>query len=163
MWIQILFPLLVVAAAALLIRALVVERLAVETRARTVVERVALATAVALALLPSLVLFIVPIYAGYTEHVTESGGLIGASTAGSTLVQANGLRAVLPLVLPLVLTVTPLVLRASRFRRSITRVAAVLLTVFVVLGSFSIGLLYLPSAVALWVAAWGARLAARTA
>ena len=163
MWIQFLFPFLIVAAAVLLIRALVIKRRPAEVRAPTVRERVALATAVALALLPSLVLLVVPVYAGFADRVSADGVHMGTSAARSTLVETIGLWALLPLVLPFAITATPLAVRASRHGRSTTRVAAVLLTVFVVLGSFSIGLLYLPSAVALWVAALGARPGERTA
>ena len=163
MWIQFLFSLLIVTAAALLIRALVIERRVIEARALTVLEHIALATAVALALLPSLALIVVPVYTGFAERVAENGGHVGTSAASGTLMETNGPWALLPVVLPFAITAMPLTVRASRHRRSITRVAAVLLTVFVVQGSFSIGLLYLPSAVALWVAALGARPGERTA
>jgi uncharacterized membrane protein YeiH len=120
--------------------------------------RVAAATAVALAVLASLVLLVVPIYAGYSESATsQGGGLLRVPTGGSTLVQVNSPSAVLTLGLPLMLVVAPILLGRSRFRRSVTYLAAVFLTVFVVLGSFSIGLLYAPAAIALWVTSRGRR------
>lgn len=114
--------------------------------------------AVALALLPSLVLLVAPTYAGYSEYATSHGDeLLRARTGGSTLVQGNGRWAVLTLCLPLILAIAPILLERPPFRRGATHVATVFLTVFVVLGSFSIGLLYAPAAIALWVASLGGR------
>ena len=155
MWIQFVFPLLVVAAAGLLVRAIVIGREAVSAEFHTVRERIALRAAFALALIPSAVLLVVPVYAALTESETTSSGSPASSMSRGTLIQANGLWVLAVLFLPVVLTAAGLAARASTQRRSVIRAGALLLTAFVVLAGFSVGLLYLPSAVALWVAAIG--------
>lgn len=57
------------------------------------------------------------------------------------------------LAVPVVIAFLPLVL--PRWQREVSRVAAVLMTGFVVLGAWTVGLAYAPSAFFLAYAAWG--------
>lgn len=69
--------------------------------------------------------------------------------AKSTLLEVNGLRAVLPLLFPVVVALLPLLIP----RRRIRILAAVLLFGFSVVAAMSIGLFYLPAAITMLIAA----------
>ena len=79
------------------------------------------------------VLVVLPFYTGSVNSQMKS----------ATLIEVNGARAILPLMVPIALTVLPLIFPA----RWVWTVGAILLTVFVLLGAFSIGLFYAPAAV----------------
>ena len=153
MWIQLLFPLILACAAGLLFYAVWAGRRqgaeAIASRGRF-----ALRTAFALALIPSLLLLVVPVYSGLSERATASGGTGTVSEIRGTLIQSEGIWVLVVLLLPIALTAAGLAARAAPQRRTVIRIGAALLTVFVVLGSFTVGLLYLPAAVALWIAAF---------
>jgi hypothetical protein len=153
MWIQLLFPLVLIAAVGLLLRGIVIGRQPNGAEVPSVRERVALRVAFLLALAPALLLLVVPTYSGLSESASASGGAPVTTTMRGTLLQANGLWALVPLSLPVVLTAAGLAARSSAQRRSVIRTAAALLTVFVVLGALSVGPVYLPAAAALWIAA----------
>jgi hypothetical protein len=66
-----------------------------------------------------------------------------------TLIDANGAWVLIPVLLPVLVAAVPCV-----FRRWVTRViSAVVLGVFVLISGFTIGLCYLPAAIAMVVAA----------
>ena len=87
-----------------------------------------------LALASSALLLILPVYSG-------SGG-------NATLLQVNGSRVFIPLAIPVVVSLLPILSR----RRGVCVGAAIVLCAFCVVGGFSIGLFYVPSAVAMIVA-----------
>jgi hypothetical protein len=112
------------------------------------------------AVVVSAALLFVP---AYTE---ESSTIVSPSTEGviskivvshPTLIQVNGVRALLTLAVPVLIAGLPLLFRRSRWRALLEASAAALLTALTVIAGFSIGLFYLPSAVAMLVAALLAR------
>ena len=82
----------------------------------------------------------------------SSSGAVTSSSDSATLIAENGAWVILLLCVPVALAVLGLV-GAARRRRALVWVPAAVLLVFVLLGGFSIGLLYLPAALALLVAA----------
>ena len=116
---------------------------------------ISIVVAHALAWIVALGLVFGPVYQGMSVTAVAPGDIAGEPIkTTATLIDVNGLR-VLPLLLaPVVMTALALlaVLRtdAGQTRRKVlVWVLAVLLLGFCVLGSFSIGLFYLPSALAL--------------
>jgi hypothetical protein len=126
-------------------------------------ERLAVGVALVLGLAATLWLVLVPSYAWRSESQTAGGFSSGSATGVGTLLEANGLSALIPLLVPIALVVAPVVGRRAAARRAITRASAVLLTAFVVVASFSIGLTFLPAAIGLWVAVPGVPSTARPA
>ncbi len=123
-------------------------------------EIAAASTSFATALVVSVALLLVPVYAGSTQSKTfpSTGGVISSSVGfRGTLFQVNGERILPLLAAPVVTAVLPLLFRRSRGRAVLEASAATLLAAFTVIGGFSIGLLYLPSAGAMLVAALLAR------
>ena len=107
----------------------------------------------------ALWLVVGPVYQGVSETaVTPAGVASESSRVTATLIELNG-WSVLPLLLvPVVLTALALMsVRTTRVRLAMRRVlswvSAVLLLGFCAVGIFSIGLFYLPAAIALVVSA----------
>lgn len=121
----------------------------------------------ALAALASVAFVFLPVIGGQ-EHSggpsTESGRVtIGpsgtptaqtddGSTSGSTLPERQGLRVAGVLAIPVVISGVAAALSGSRRRRIVHGVAAALLFGWVLLGLASVGLFYVPSAVAMLIA-----------
>lgn len=108
------------------------------------------------ALFTSASLIVLPIYT--TVRVSESSDPsdgIGpvVEEAGQTLLEVNGPQVLVPLAVPVALAAAPLAFPYSRWRRVIQATAATLVSIFVVITGFSIGMAYLPSAVLLFAAA----------
>ena len=104
-------------------------------------------------------LLVGPVYQGVSETAVTPGGVASESRRfTATLVEVNGLR-VLPLLLaPVALTalalLAALITGVGLARRSVFMwVSSVLLLGFCAVGIFTIGLFYLPAAVALIVSA----------
>jgi hypothetical protein len=122
-------------------------------------EIAAAITSFGMALVVSLALLFGPVY---TEEIrtgeTSSRGTFISKPVRHhlTLFQVNHASALLTLGVPLLLVCLPLLFRRSRWRALFEAVAATLLTAFAVI-PFSVGLFYLPSAVAMLVAALLAR------
>jgi len=104
-------------------------------------------------------LALVPVYRGVSVTATAPGETAIESTpVTASLIEVNGLWVLLLLAIPVVLTglalVSILLTAPGQARRKLSLLAlAVLLVGFGVVGSFSIGLFYLPSALALVVSA----------
>ena len=100
-----------------------------------------------------------PVYRGVSETVVTSGGVAGESARfTSTLVEVNGLRVIPLLLAPVALSALALLaalITGVGFarRRVLLWVSAVLLLGACAVAIFSIGLFYLPAAVALIVSA----------
>jgi hypothetical protein len=91
-----------------------------------------------------------PSYQGTSETVSSSGAV--TSTSGSaTLIAVNGSWVIFLLCVPVILAALGL-LGAVRGQRVLVWVSTAVLLGFVVLGGFSIGLFYFPSALALLLA-----------
>lgn len=96
-----------------------------------------------------------PVYQGASVTAVAPGATPSEpSRTTSTLIEVNGWRVLPILLMPAALTglalLTVLRTRAGQVRRQVlVWVQAVLLLVFCALGSFSIGVFYLPSALAL--------------
>lgn len=112
--------------------------------------------ALVLALTASLLLLVVPVYSsvGGSAVVDGSGEnqSITMESSKTTLLEENGRAVLMVLSVPVLITLTPLLTRGRSHRRAWLLASAITLTVLCVLAGFSIGLLYLPAAVALWIA-----------
>lgn len=107
---------------------------------------------VVLALLAAVVLLVIP--TGREESVSiSSTGEITRHSRSTTLVQSDGWSVLVPLAVPVAIAGVPLALRRTRWRRGALVAASVLLLAFVVAGLLSIGVYYLPAAVAMVMAA----------
>jgi len=102
-----------------------------------------------------LMLAFFPVYQGVGATATSSGGDV-SGTYSTTVLEQNGAWVVLLLCLPVALAAIGLVGAARRNRLLVWAPAAVLLG-FSMLAGFSIGLFYVPAAVALLLAAVTAR------
>lgn len=96
---------------------------------------------------------VVPVYASRRVMISISAASTTSETVGAKRLLQIDPRAAVVLALPLLLSASPIVVRRCRARRAITFVAATLLSGLCVLGAMTIGLLFLPSALALWAAA----------
>lgn len=81
-----------------------------------------------------------------------TSGPSGASSTCSSLIAENGVWVIGYLVIPVIVTVLGFLAVAAR-RRTVARALAILLLVLCLLAAWSIGLFYLPAAVALLIAA----------
>jgi hypothetical protein len=115
-------------------------------------ERMALRLGVVLGLVPVLWFLFIPTYGVRTETMAAGGSSPSSTTSTATMLEVVGPSVLIPLLLPLALLAVPVVGWRAAKRRTITKLAAILLTVFVVLGSFTVGLFFIPSALALWMA-----------
>jgi hypothetical protein len=119
--------------------------------------------ALALALLASGGLLVVPTYTGVRASAAVAPGQAAAprpAPAGrrATLLEGNGPGVLGPLAAPVVLTALPVAANWTALRTAARALAAVLLTGFALATGFSIGLCYLPAAGALPAAVlWGVR------
>ena len=110
-------------------------------------------TAVAWSLIATAYFVVVPVYGTSAEAVWTSAGPSTPHTVPSgRLLDANP-QVAIALVVPVLLSAFPLFFRRHRAQRSATFAAAVLLTGACALGAMTIGLFYLPGALALWLAA----------
>ena len=107
----------------------------------------------------ALLLVVVPVYQGVSTTAVTPGGVASESTrVTATFIEVNGLGVLTLLLAPVVLTALALMAVLTihvrlAMRRVLLWVAAVLLLGFGAVGIFSIGLFYLPAAVALVVSA----------
>ena len=113
----------------------------------------------ALTWVPALLLVFGPVYQGVATTAGNPGGVASESTRfTATLIEVNGLRVLLLLLTPLVLTglalLGVLLTHAGLARRKVLLwVSAVLLLGFCAVGIWTIGLVYAPAALALVFAA----------
>ena len=117
------------------------------------------------ALLASLLLVILPVYASVSQSSSVSQMSSGSSTTETrietertqsdtkTLVETNGLSVVFWLAIPVAIAGAAMALNWTSARRPARIVAAVVLVMLVIMTGFSIGLLFGPSALAMLVAA----------
>ncbi len=108
------------------------------------------------ALFASASLYVLPAYT--TVSVSESSGPSGGpgpvvEETRQTLLEVNGPQVLVPLAVPVGLAALPLAFPRSHWRRVIQATAATLVSTFVVITGFSIGMAYFPSAVLLFAAA----------
>ena len=108
----------------------------------------------ALTWIPALLLVFGPVYQGVTTTAVTPGGASESTSFTATLIEVNGLRVLLLLLAPLVLTglalLGVLLTHAGQTRRKVVLwIPAVLLLGFCALGIWTIGLFYAPAALAL--------------
>lgn len=94
-------------------------------------------------------LIVAPTYHGVATSSSPDAAPTITETR-TTLIQENGWGVLLPVTTPVLICVAAWLLHRKRPARSI---AAILITAFVVVAGFSIGLFYAPSAVAMIIAA----------
>ncbi len=109
--------------------------------------------AIGWSLVAAAYVIVVPVYSSRRVTISTSAASATSETVGAKRLLQVDPRAAVVLAMPLLLSASPLVVRRRRARRSITFVAATLLSSLCVLGAMTIGLLFLPSALALWAAA----------
>jgi DMSO reductase anchor subunit len=121
-------------------------------------DRGTLANVIALALAgaASLLLLVMPVYRSERSSAVLDAGAEAwtaiTTVSHTTPLQQNGPAVLLALGAPVFITLAPFILRRVT-RRLLWRLApAILLTAFCILTGFSIGLFYMPAAVALWIA-----------
>jgi hypothetical protein len=118
----------------------------------------------ALALVASLILLFVPTgttsssFCSVAPAPTSPGGTPGSPTCTSSethpsLVDEQGWGVAIPLSIPVVVAGIPVAVTKTRARRPASIAATSLLLAFTILGAASVGIFYLPSAVAMIVAA----------
>ena len=107
--------------------------------------------ALLLTIVAGLFLAFYPVYQGVSATGSSSGVVTSSSESG-TLVTENGLWALVPLCIPIVLAALGLI-AVARGRRAPVWVLGGVLLGFVVLSGFTIGLFYLPAAIALLLSA----------
>ena len=107
--------------------------------------------ALLLAIVAGLFLAFYPVYQGVSATGSSSGVVTSSSESG-TLITVNGLWVLVPLCIPIVLAALGLIAVARR-RRALVWVLGGVLLGFVVLSGFTIGLFYLPAAIALLLSA----------
>ena len=108
----------------------------------------------ALTWIPALLLVFGPVYQGVTTTAVTPSGASEATRFIATLIEVNGLRVLLLLLAPLVLTGLALLgvlltYDGQTRRKVVLWISAVLLLGFCALGIWTIGLFYLPAALAL--------------
>ena len=97
------------------------------------------AASLGLALAAAIYLLVWPIYTG-------SDGL---RTTHATLLQVNGSWAILPVAFPVIIALVPLVVR----KQAIRIIATLVIGAFSFVAGFTVGLFYVPAAVAMLLAA----------
>jgi len=97
----------------------------------------------------SAVLLVLPSYRGETVSTSVNRDVTAREGLHARMVDVDGPRAILVLGFPLLVAFLPVA-----FRR-LTRAAAVVMTLFVLIGSMTVGLFYIPSALLLVWAGWG--------
>jgi len=89
-----------------------------------------------------MILMVVPFYSG------GRGDNTGWHTTHQTLLEVNGVRGIIPLLLPVAATLLPVLCRYQ-----VLRIVAIILTGgIVVLGILSIGIFYVPAVITMLVA-----------
>ena len=96
-----------------------------------------------------VVLLWLPAYSQVTDTMSSDGSAEIRSTGHATLVAVNGPRVYLILAVPVVASALVALPWPASLRRPIAVVAAAIATAFVVLAMLSVGMYFLPSAVAL--------------
>lgn len=104
--------------------------------------RVAQGVAFILATAATLALLLSP-----TVMTATTGSEAGQTLEGRTLLQAQSATVLVPLAIPLILTVIPL-LWPARAWRAVSLICIILLAGFVVIGSASVGWFYIPALIA---------------
>ena len=114
--------------------------------------------ALVLATAATAALLVVPFYTGVRATAVAVPGQTAppvpvVATRTATLVEVNGPGVLVVLAIPIALPVLALAAGKSRFRRATHVVGALLLVGFCLLTGFSVGLFYVPTALAMVVAA----------
>ncbi len=85
--------------------------------------------------------------------MTSSDGPTETVVSSPTLLEAQGASVLIPLLVPVLLTLVPVLIPSGTVWRIASIVSAALLGIFVVLGALSVGWLYVPALLAAIVAA----------
>ncbi len=113
--------------------------------------------ALALAVCASVALLFLPIYTqGHESSQTDAAGHVTNSSASSseTLLEGDGSgEAAILLVVPIVIAAAPGLLKSHARIRMVRTLAALMLLPILPIGYFTIGGFYMPSAVAMFIAA----------
>jgi hypothetical protein len=114
---------------------------------RPVPARVLQGVAFALAIAGALLMLLLPMYASETSSGGSGSPNGPVVTEQLTLLAVNGPAIFVPLLIPVLLTGLPLLVRGKPWR-GLSVAATVLLAVFALIGLASIGLFYLPALLA---------------
>lgn len=93
-------------------------------------------------------LLLLPLYEGVSERQSVGGPVVQSSHTG-TLVGVNGLGVLFVLAIPLFAAVSAVLPWPERYRRALDILGASLVTLLSLLGAFTIGMFFLPTAAAL--------------
>ena len=105
--------------------------------------------AVALGAVAAAVLSLLPVYGSRRSVMDSSGTRVTEELRGETLLAVNGIDTLPLLLAPVLLAALPLFRGSAHQRRVRAGMMAVLLLGFTLLAGFSIGLFYVPSALAM--------------
>jgi hypothetical protein len=103
--------------------------------------------AIAWTVLVTAFLLFGPIYPG--DSSVGPDGTVASLESRRTLWQVNGFRALVALAFPLMFVAAPLMVKDAVWRRHTLIFATILMWGLVLLGGFSIGLFYMPTALAM--------------
>lgn len=92
-----------------------------------------------------------PLYTGRSTTAGADGAMVESIEPGRSLLDVNGPRALIAVAFPLLFVFAPLLARDPTLRRQIGIFSTILLFGLVIIGGFSIGLFYLPAAIAMLV------------
>lgn len=107
--------------------------------------------AIAWTILAALFLMFAPIYSGQSTMAGPDGVMVQSMDPRQSLLEMNGPRALLAIAFPLLFVLAPLLASDPTLRRQIGIFGTILMFGFVIIGGFSIGLFYLPAAIAMLV------------
>ena len=107
--------------------------------------------AIAWTVLVSAFLLFGPVYSGRSTTPGTDGTMVESTEPGRSLLEVNGPRALIAVAFPLAFVLVPLLARDPTLRRQLGIFSVILLVALVLIGGFSIGLFYLPSAIAMLV------------
>ena len=110
------------------------------------------------ALVTSLVavalLLVLPLYSGVSERQSAGGPAVRSSHT-ATLVGVNGLGVLFILAIPILAAVSAVLPWPAPYRRALDILGAILVTLLSILGAFTIGMFFMPTAASLlFIALW---------
>lgn len=105
--------------------------------------------AIAWTILVTVFLLFGPIYPGAGTTPGPDGSTVASLEPRQTLWQVNGFRALVALAFPLLFVAAPFFVRDPIWRRHTLIFSTILMWGLVILGGFSIGLFYMPTALAM--------------
>ena len=90
-----------------------------------------------------------PVYGGVSSAMGPDGTTVASLEPRRSLWEVNGFRSLVAVAFPLIFVAAPSFVGDATLRRHVTIFATILMFGLVILGGFSIGLFYMPTALAM--------------